>query len=267
MKIEQTIRRILSEELFNESIKDKLKNLLDKKGLGETLNVLRIDIDKLSSMMGTSIEELLEKYNPFGDIFTDEDFEEILKKTITYIEISSDLREHFKKRTLDDKIIMVIGMIIDKLHSELINWDTQPYEWKVPQTPELLAIIYKDLILNNNTFKRLSSDKNSKLNENDNKVKKDLSPLIKNILNKSLVKYHPDIMCGVKVIHPKDIETIGIIKTQYEVTLIFVGDEEKLTNRVKREHNKLEDDAFDIIYKLTGLYVDVYSKYVKSCNE
>jgi hypothetical protein len=138
MKLEQTIRRILREDLFNKSVKHKLEDLLDKKGLGETLNVLRIDIDKLSSMVGLSMEELLEKYNPFKDIFSDEEFDEKLIKTLTYIEINSDLREHFKKLTLEKKIVMVIGMIIDKLHSDLINWDVQPYDWKVPKTPELL---------------------------------------------------------------------------------------------------------------------------------
>lgn len=167
MKIEQTIRRILREELFNESIKDKLENLLDKKGLGETLNVLRIDIDKLSSMMGISMEELIKKYNPFKDIFTDEEFKTELKNKISHIEVRPILKKGFKEKTLEKKIDMVLSMIIDEFHSDLINWDVEPYDWKVPQTPELLTNIYKDSILNNDTFKRLSSVKNSKLNENN----------------------------------------------------------------------------------------------------
>jgi|688.fasta_scaffold134692_4 hypothetical protein len=268
MKLEQTIRRILREDLFNKSVKHKLEDLLDKKGLGETLNVLRIDIDKLSSMVGLSMEELLEKYNPFKDIFSDEEFDEKLIKTLTYIEINSDLREHFKKLTLEKKIVMVIGMIIDKLHSDLINWDVQPYDWKVPKTPELLSIIYKDSILDNNIFKRLLSYKNSKLNENDNKIKKDLSPILKNLLNKLLVKPNKDIICGVKVVHPSDRESVGIEYKNYEVILFFLGDdEEEMTYKERQKYNKLEDEAFDLIYKYTNQYADVYSKLLKSCDE
>jgi hypothetical protein len=268
LDLEQTIRRILREDLFNKSVKHKLEDLLDKKGLGETLNVLRIDIDKLSSMVGLSMEELLEKYNPFKDIFSDEEFDEKLIKTLTYIEINSDLREHFKKLTLEKKIVMVIGMIIDKLHSDLINWDVQPYDWKVPKTPELLSIIYKDSILDNNIFKRLLSYKNSKLNENDNKIKKDLSPILKNLLNKLLVKPNKDIICGVKVVHPSDRESVGIEYKNYEVILFFLGDdEEEMTYKERQKYNKLEDEAFDLIYKYTNQYADVYSKLLKSCDE
>jgi hypothetical protein len=99
-------------------------------------------------------------------------------------------------------------------------------------------------------------------------TKKDLSPILKNLLNKLLVKHNKDIICGVKIVHPSDRESVGIIYKNYEVTLFFVGeDDEEMTYKERQKYNKLEDEAFDLVYKYTNQYADVYSKFLKSCNE
>lgn len=184
MNLKYTIKKILKEYHLNEDEKsfnekqNAVQLYIDERGFNEAIEEFK-SVEYIAKKLNLTPKELLEKYNPFKDIFSDEEFDEKLIKTLTYIEIASDLREHFKKLTLEKKIVMVIGMIIDKLHSDLINWDVQPPVWKVPKTPELLAIIYKDSILNNNIFKRLLSYKNSKLNENNDKFKKRIEDTIK----------------------------------------------------------------------------------------
>ena len=108
---------------------------------------------------------------------------------------------------------------------------------------------------------------NSKKNIKE-ETKKDLSPILTNLLNKLLVKHHKDILCGVKVVHPSDRESVGIKHKNYEVILFFFGDEEEeMTYKERQKYNKLEDEAFDLVYKYTNQYADVYSKFLKSCDE
>ena len=57
----------LIKKILKESVKEKLETLLNKKGLIETLNILTININKLSEMMGESKYDILEKYGPFDD--------------------------------------------------------------------------------------------------------------------------------------------------------------------------------------------------------
>lgn len=57
----------LIKKILKESVKEKLEILLNKKGLIETLNILTININKLSEMMGETKYDILEKYGPFDD--------------------------------------------------------------------------------------------------------------------------------------------------------------------------------------------------------
>ncbi len=184
MNLKYTIKKILKEYNLNEDEKsfDEKQNAvqlyIDERGFNEAIEEFK-SVEYIAKKLNLTPKELLEKYNPFKDIFSDEEFKQELENTIINIEVRPTLREYFKERTLEKKIDMVIDIIIDGFHYELINWNREPYDWKIPQTPELLKIIYKDFILDNKIFKRLLSDKNLKLNENDDKFKKRIEDTIK----------------------------------------------------------------------------------------
>lgn len=184
MNLKYTIKKILKEYHLNEDEKsfDEKQNpiqvYIDEKGFNQAIEEFD-SVEFIAKKLNLTPKELLQKYNPFKDIFSDEEFKQELENTIINIEVRPTLREYFKERTLEKKIDMVIDIIIDGFHYELINWNREPHDWKVPQTPELLKIIYKDFILDNKIFKRLLSDKNLKLNENDDKFKKRIEDTIK----------------------------------------------------------------------------------------
>ena len=139
------------EELLNESIKEKLTNLLDKKGLAETLNILKIDIDKLSSMMGISMEELMQKHNPFKNIFSDKEFEEELNESIKFL-TKKHFIDHLRNESLDGILSFLIHNVIDSFHHKLIDFDTE--DWIIPETPKLIKMIYGDRIKNHQNYNK-----------------------------------------------------------------------------------------------------------------
>ena len=69
--MKQLIKRVLKE-----SIKEKLQKRLEEDGLIDTLKILGININELSDMMQISTEELLKEYNPFNNIFTEEELQD-----------------------------------------------------------------------------------------------------------------------------------------------------------------------------------------------
>jgi len=184
MNLKYTIKKILKEYHLNEDEKsfDEKPNphqiYIDENGFNKAIEEFG-SVELIAKKLNLTPKKLLEIYDPFKDIFTDEEFKNMLKETIEHIEVRPILKKGFQERTLEKKINMVVGMTIDQFHHDLINWDREPYDWKVPQTPKLLEIIYKDFILDNQTFKRLSSDKNSKLNESNDKFKKRIEDTIK----------------------------------------------------------------------------------------
>ena len=139
------------EELLNESIKEKLANLLDKKGLAETLNILKIDIDKLSSMMGISMEELMQKHNPFKNIFSDKEFEEQLNESIKFL-TKKHFLDHLRNESLDGILSFLIHNVIDSFHHKLIDFNTE--DWIIPKTPKLIKMIYGDRIKNHPNYNK-----------------------------------------------------------------------------------------------------------------
>ena len=139
------------EELLNESIKEKLTNLLDKEGLAETLNILKIDIDKLSSMMGISMEELMQKHNPFKNIFSDKEFEEELNESIKFL-TKKHFLDHLRNESLDGILSFLINNVIDSFHHKLIDFNTE--DWIIPETPKLIKMIYGDRIKNHPNYNK-----------------------------------------------------------------------------------------------------------------
>jgi hypothetical protein len=105
---------------------------------------------------------------------------------------------------------------------------------------------------------------------------KDLAPVLENMLNKLLVKNNKDILCGVKVVHPDNRESLpdafgnNIKFTSYKVTFIFIGGygtkNWPKTQRVVGKYETIMNKGWDLIYDYTDLAVAVYSTEVKKCD-
>ena len=91
-------------------------------------------------------------------------------------------------------------------------------------------------------------------------TKKDLSPILKNLLNKLLVKHNKDILCGVEVEQSIDGES-------YEVTFTFIVHRGKVSFYAKEKHDSIMNEAWDLVYDFTNQTIEMKSKYVRTCNE
>ena len=99
----------------------------------------------------------------------------------------------------------------------------------------------------------------------------DLSSFIENMLTKTLVNDNKDILCGVKVVHPDNRESLSDRKfTSYKVTFIFIGGygtkNWPKTQRVVGKYETIMNKGWELIYDYTDLAVDVYSTEVKKCD-
>lgn len=222
---------------------------IDENGFNSALKEFG-SIELIAKKLNLTPEKLLEKYNPFEDIFSDEEFKTELKNSISHIEVRPTSKKRFKENTLEKNIDMVIGMTIDQFHSDLINWDIPPYDWKVPQTPELLAIIYKDSILNNNIFKRLSLDKNSKLNENNDKFKNK----VQDTINQEGIFFAIDFFGGIEKLSKK------LNKKPIEITRDYFLDKKYSINDFD-----IKTGGYDFTFMITDIddNDDFWSIYVE----
>ena len=100
---------------------------------------------------------------------------------------------------------------------------------------------------------------NSKKNIEE-ETKKDLSQILKNLLNKLLVKHHKDILCGVEV--EQSIDGEG-----YEVTFTFIVSRNKLSFYTQEKHESIMNEAWDLVYDFTNQAIVMKSKYVRTCDE
>ena len=142
--MKQLIKRILKE-----SIKEKLEKRLEEDGLMDTLKILGLEIDELSNMIQISTEELLKEYNPFKNIFTEEEFKIELNESIRFL-TNKHFIDHLRNESLDNVLKFLISNIIDSFHDRLFDFDTE--EWIIPNTPELLKMTYGDKILNHPNY-------------------------------------------------------------------------------------------------------------------
>ena len=99
----------------------------------------------------------------------------------------------------------------------------------------------------------------------------DLSSFIENMLTKTLVNNNKDILCGVKVVHPDNRESLSDHKfTSYKVTFIFIGGygtkNWPKTQRVVGKYESIMNKGWELIYDYTDLAVDVYSTEIKNCD-
>ena len=103
-------------------------------------------------------------------------------------------------------------------------------------------------------------------------IKKDLSPILENLLNKMLVNENQDIICGVKVKHPSNRTKLPdnmYDHEHYRVDIIFIGGygtkHWPVTQAVQQRYDSLIDDMWNIVYDFTGKSVDIFHKKVVNC--
>ena len=103
-------------------------------------------------------------------------------------------------------------------------------------------------------------------------TKKDLSPILENLLNKMLVNKNRDIICRVKVKHPSNRTKLPdnmYDHEHYRVDITFIGgygtDFFPVTQSVANKYDSLIDELWNIVYDFTGQSVDIFNKYSKEC--
>ena len=107
------------------------------------------------------------------------------------------------------------------------------------------------------------------LNESEN----DLSPLLEKLLYSSIVEPNSDVVCKIKVKHPKDREVLeGQPRyTHYSVTLYVIGGHGTKywpqTMAVRDLYDNLMNESWDIVHNFTNIPTDIYYVKVKSCDE
>lgn len=104
-------------------------------------------------------------------------------------------------------------------------------------------------------------------------IKKDLSPILENLLNKMLVNKNQDIICRVKVKHPENRPKLPHSDNtylHYRVDIKFVGgygsEYWPVTQAVQQRYDSLIDYAWNIVYDFTGKSVDIFTEKLKNCD-
>ena len=102
---------------------------------------------------------------------------------------------------------------------------------------------------------------------------KDLSPLIKTLLNDSIVNDYKGIICNVDVVAPWKRGPIGTHSDfkDYQIRVNVIGGlgskRWPQTQAVYKERDKIVNDVWHTVYNFMGLSTDVFLRNVKSCEE
>ena len=176
MNLKYTIKKILKEYHLNEDEKsfDEKQNpiqvYIDENGFNNAIE--EFGFERIIKKLNLTPEVLFEKYNLFEGIVSDSKIKEEILDTLTYLQSRKHILDSRGADSVDEIIDFIISMTIDGIHSFLINWNREPHDWKVPQTPKVLKFIYGDWIKNNNLFKRLLNRPKNLQEDTDNFIKK-----------------------------------------------------------------------------------------------
>jgi len=102
---------------------------------------------------------------------------------------------------------------------------------------------------------------------------KDLSPLIKNLLNDSILNSYKGIVCSIDVVAPWKRGPIGTYSDfkDYQIRVNVIGGigtkRWPQTQFVHKERDKIVNDVWHTVYNFMGLSTDVFLRNVKSCDE
>lgn len=157
--MKKLIKKILREE-SEKNPKSKLENLINTFGIVKVINM--VGLENLLDTLNLSETELFKKYNPFEKIFTDKEFENQLFDSVDFATRLMKSESGISFDTFFNKTIdYIISLIIDGLHWKLIDWDSSHndnHDWIVPNTPEVIKLIYGDRIKNSFYVKRKITD-------------------------------------------------------------------------------------------------------------
>lgn len=104
-------------------------------------------------------------------------------------------------------------------------------------------------------------------------TEKDLTSVIKKLLNDSVLNEYRGWICGFDVIQPRKREPIGSLEsfTDYQIIVYVMGGVGSLnwpnTQHVNRKRDEIVDKVWKSIYNFLGLSTDVFLKNVKTCDE
>jgi hypothetical protein len=100
---------------------------------------------------------------------------------------------------------------------------------------------------------------------------KDLSPLIKKLLNDSVVKDYKGTVCSVDVIAPWKRISVNPNHEEYEIRINIVGGigskNWPQTQFVHRQRDKIIEDVWDTVYNYLGITSSIFTRNVNSCDE
>jgi len=219
-----------------------MEKLIEKMGLISLIHSM--GLDNILDTLEITKEELYQRYNPFKEFFTDEEFNTEFYNTIKFFS-----RPHFydtiKKKSSEETLDFIISGIIDSFHDRLINFDTE--DWIIPNTPKLLKMIYGDKIKNDPKYikmvylaKNLHEDFSDYGDlSNPEKLKKDFDKYIKSNEPRGVGKIYGSIGDNLP-------ETIKILKSDFNLNKIkyageghfgmaFIVDDDKILKLTNNE--------------------------------
>ena len=97
---------------------------------------------------------------------------------------------------------------------------------------------------------------------------KDLSPIIKKLLNSTILSSYKGIVCSIDVIAPwKSIPS----SNDYQVRINLIGGVSSkrwpVTQYVHRENDEIVDEVWKTVYNFLNVSTDIFLRNVKSCDE
>lgn len=109
------------------------------------------------------------------------------------------------------------------------------------------------------------------INENKEEIKKDLSPIITNLLEILIVGNNEDV-CKIEVVAPWNRETMsGGDYRNYAIKVYFIsGPNTKnwpRTHAVRDKEEEIMGQIWEVVYDSMGIATDLYSSVVKKCNK
>jgi len=102
---------------------------------------------------------------------------------------------------------------------------------------------------------------------------KDLSPIIKKLLENSLIDNYKRFICGFDVVHPTKREAIGSFTSfpDYQIIVYVLGGVGSKnwpqTQYVVRKRDEIVNDVWHTVNNFLGVSTDVFLRDVKRCDE